>query len=129
AQVQEHERGVSGSQAEWPTFSALSLIVSGAIDAVAMIAQGLEVDSDRMRLNLAATRGQIMAEAVSVALGAKLGKAEAQRIINEASRKAFAAKRELQDVLVEDDQVKLSLSVGEIAKLFEPMAYQGAAQI
>jgi 3-carboxy-cis,cis-muconate cycloisomerase len=104
------------------------LVASGAVDAVANIAQSLEVDSERMRLNLGATRGQIMAEAVSLALGAKLGKAEAQRIIEEASRKAFSAKRELQEVLAEDDRVKLSLSVGELAKLFEPMAYQGAAQ-
>jgi 3-carboxy-cis,cis-muconate cycloisomerase len=31
-------------------------------------------------------------------------------------------------VLAENNQVTLSLSPGELAKLFEPMAYQGAAQ-
>jgi 3-carboxy-cis,cis-muconate cycloisomerase len=128
AQVQEHERGLGSWQAEWPTFPALALITSGALNAIADIAQGLEVDSKRMRANLEATRGLIMAEAVSFALAAKIGKPEAHRIVEEASRKASAAKRELQDVLGEDDQVKLSLSVGELAKLFEPMGYQGAAQ-
>ena len=81
-----------------------------------------------MRANLAETRGQIMAEAVSLALGAKVGKQEAHRMVEEASRKAAATKRDLQEVLGEDDQVKLSLTVGELAKLFEPMGYQGAAQ-
>jgi 3-carboxy-cis,cis-muconate cycloisomerase len=128
AQVQEHERGLGSWQAEWPTFPALALITSGALNAVADIAQGLEVDSERMRANLDATRGLIMAEAVSFALAAKIGKPEAHKIVEEASRKASAAKRDLQDVLGEDDQVKLSLSVGELAKLFEPMGYQGAAQ-
>jgi len=128
AQVQEHERGAGGSQIEWTVFSALMLVVSGSVEAVANIAQGLEVDSERMRVNLGATRGQIMAEAVALALGAKVGKVEAQRIVEEASRKAHSAKRELQEVLAEDDRVKLSLSVGELAKLFDPMAYQGAAQ-
>jgi 3-carboxy-cis,cis-muconate cycloisomerase len=128
AQVQEHERGLGSWQAEWPTFPALALITSGALNAVADIAQGLEVDSERMRANLDATRGLIMAEAVSFALAAKIGKPEAHKIVEEASRKASAAKRDLQDVLGEDDQVKLNLSVGELAKLFEPMGYQGAAQ-
>jgi 3-carboxy-cis,cis-muconate cycloisomerase len=128
AQVQEHERALGGWQAEWPTFPALALVTSGALNAIVDIAHGLEVDSERMRVNLAQTRGLIMAEAVAFALGAKLGKPEAHRIVAEASRKAIAAKRNLQDVLAEDDQVTLSLSVGELAKLFEPMGYQGSAQ-
>jgi len=128
AQVQEHERALGGWQAEWPTFPALALVTSGALAAIVDISQGLEVDSERMRVNLAQTRGLIMAEAVAFALGAKLGKPEAHRIVEEASRKAIAAKRNLQDVLAEDDQVTLSLSVGELAKLFEPMGYQGSAQ-
>ena len=106
----------------------IALVASGAVNAVADIAQGLEVDGERMRANLAETRGQIMAEPVSIALGAKVGKQEAHRMVEEASRKAAAAKRDLQEVLGEDDKVKLSLTVGELAKLFEPMGYQGAAQ-
>jgi 3-carboxy-cis,cis-muconate cycloisomerase len=128
AQVQEHERGLGSWQAEWPTFPALALITSGALNAIVEIAEGLEIDSERMRANLEATRGLIMAEAVAFALAAKIGKQEAHRIVEEVSRKAAAAKRDLQDVLREDDRVKLSLSVGELAKLFEPMGYQGAAQ-
>jgi 3-carboxy-cis,cis-muconate cycloisomerase len=128
AQVQEHERALGGWQAEWQTFPALALVTSGALGAIGDIAQGLEIDGERMRANLDETRGLIMAEAVTVALGAKLGKQEAQRIVEEASRKAIAAKRNLQDVLAENSQVTLSISVGELAKMFEPMAYQGAAQ-
>jgi 3-carboxy-cis,cis-muconate cycloisomerase len=128
ALVQEHERALGGWQAEWPTFPALALVTSGAVNAIVDIAEGLEVDSERMRANLGATYGLIMAEAVSFALGAKVGKPEAHKLVEEASRKALAAKRDLQDVLAEDDRVKLSLSVGELAKVFEPMSYQGSAQ-
>jgi 3-carboxy-cis,cis-muconate cycloisomerase len=127
-QVQEHERALGGWQAEWPTFPALALVTSGAVNAVVEIAQGLEVDSERMRLNIDATHGLIMAEAVSIALGAKIGKPEAHKLVEEASRKALAAKRNLHEVLLEDDRVKLSLTVGELAKLFEPATYQGSAQ-
>src|SRR5713101_5122995 len=93
AQVQEHEGGLGGWQAEWPTFPALALVTSGALNAIVDIAEGLEVDGERMRANLAEAGGLIMAEAVAFALGAKLGKQEAHRIVEEASRKAVAAKR------------------------------------
>jgi 3-carboxy-cis,cis-muconate cycloisomerase len=128
AQVQEHERGLGSWQAEWLTFPALALVTSGALNAIVEIAEGLEVDSERMRANLEASHGLIMGEAVSFALPAKIGKPNADRIVEEASRKAASANRDLEDVLAEDDQVKLSLSLGDLAKLFEPMGYQGAAQ-
>jgi 3-carboxy-cis,cis-muconate cycloisomerase len=128
AQVQEHERALGGWQAEWPTFPALALVTSGALGAIVDIAEGLDVDDERMRANLSVTQGRTMAEAVSFALASKLGKQEAHRIVAEASHKAAAAKRDLQEVLVEDDRVKQRLTPGELAKLFEPMAYQGAAQ-
>ena len=128
AQVQEHERALGGWQAEWPTLSALMLVTSGALAAIVDIAEGLDVDGERMRANLAQTRGLVMAEAVAFALGAKLGKREAHRIVAEASRKAAAAKRDLQEVVSEDDRVRQNLSASELARLFEPTSYQGVAQ-
>jgi 3-carboxy-cis,cis-muconate cycloisomerase len=128
AQVQEHEHGLGSWQTEGSILPALALITSGALHAIADIAHGMEIDGERMRANLEGTRGLIMAEAVASALAAKIGRPEAHRIIEEASRKASATKRDLQEVLAEDEQVTLSLSIGELARLFEPMGYQGAAQ-
>jgi 3-carboxy-cis,cis-muconate cycloisomerase len=128
AGVQEHERALGGWQAEWPTFPALALVTSGAVAAVVDIAQGLEVDGERMRVNLGEARGLIMTEAVTFALAGKLGKQEARKIVEEAGRKAVATRSELQQVLGEDERVKPHLSVGELARLFEPMNYQGSAQ-
>ena len=126
SQAQEHERGVW--QAEWSILPALALITSGGLSAIADISERLEIDKERMRTNVESTRGLVMAEAVSCALAAKIGRAEAENIIDDISRKAAASKRDLQDMLLEHDQVTLSLSVGELAKLFEPLAYQGVAQ-
>ena len=66
AEVQEHERAAGAWAAEWPTFPALALVTSGALAAVVDIAEGLDVDAERMRANLDITDGQIMAEAVVV---------------------------------------------------------------
>jgi 3-carboxy-cis,cis-muconate cycloisomerase len=128
AQVQEHERALGGWPAEWPTFPALALVTSGALRAVVEIAEGLEVDTERMRANLDLTQGQVMAEAVSVALGEKIGKSEAHKLVGEAAKKAIQEKRGLHHVLAEDKRVAEQLAASDLAKLFEPSGYQGVAQ-
>jgi 3-carboxy-cis,cis-muconate cycloisomerase len=129
AQVHEHERGLGSCEQEWLSFPALALVASGAVTAVTDIAHSLEVDSERMRTNLAQTHGLNMGEAVAVALGRKLSKQEARQLVETASRRAAMGKRDLQDVLREDERVMQNLSAGELAKLFEPLAHQGAAQV
>jgi 3-carboxy-cis,cis-muconate cycloisomerase len=128
SEMQEHERAAGAWQAEWPTFPALLLVVSGALAGIVDIAEGLEIDNERMRANLDMTRGQVMAEAVSMALARKIGKAEAHKLLEEASRKAHAEKRHLQLVLVDDPRITEHLPAGDLAKLFEPLTYQGMAQ-
>jgi len=128
AQVQEHERGIGNWQAEWATFPALALATSDALGAVVEIAEGIEIDGERMRTNVEGSRGLLMSEAVSFALAGKIGRASAHKVVEEASRKAAKEDRELEGVLAEDDLVRRSLSLGDLARLFEPLGYQGAAQ-
>lgn len=128
AQVQEHERSAGPWHAEWPTLPTLLLVTSGALAAIVDLAEGLEVDAARMRTNLDATNGLIMAEAVTMALAQKIGKGEAHHLIEAASKKAVAEKKHLRDVLTADPTVSAELGAQEIAKLFEPMAYQGVSQ-
>jgi len=128
AQVQDHERSAGPWHAEWPTLPTLTLVTSGALAAIVDIAEGLEVDAARMRQNLDATHGLIMAEAVTMALAEKIGKSDAHHLIEEDSRKAIAAKRNLRDVLADDARVTAHLDAARLAKLFEPMAYQGVSQ-
>ena len=128
AQVQDHERSAGPWHAEWPTLPALMLVTSGALAAIVDLAEGLEVDAARMRSNLDATHGLIMAEAVTFALAEKIGKSDAHHLIEAASKKAIADQKHLRDVLTSDSKVTAHLDAGQIAALFEPMAYQGASQ-
>jgi 3-carboxy-cis,cis-muconate cycloisomerase len=128
AQVQDHERSAGPWHAEWPTLPTLMLVTSGALAAIVDIAEGLEVDAARMRANLDATKGLIMAEAVSMALAEKLGKSEAHHLIEVASKQAVAESKHLRDVLIADSRITAQLAADRIEKLFEPMAYQGASQ-
>src|ERR1044072_5893209 len=87
---------------EWPTLPALLLVTAGALAAIVDIAEGLEVDVARMRANLDATHGLIMAEAVTFALAEKIGKSDAHHLIEAASKKAVKEKKNLRDVLTQD---------------------------
>jgi 3-carboxy-cis,cis-muconate cycloisomerase len=128
AQVQDHERSAGPWHAEWPTLPTLQLVTSGALAAIVDIAEGLEVDTARMRVNLDATHGLIMAESVTMALAEKIGKSEAHHLIEAASKKAVAEKKDLREVLTQDPKVAAHLDAGRIESLFEPMAYQGVSQ-
>ena len=129
AQVQDHERSAGPWHAEWPTLPMLQLVTSGALAAIVDIAEGLEVDAARMRVNLDASHGLIMAEAVTMALAEKIGKSEAHHLVEAASKKAVADKRDLRDVLTKNTKVAAHLSADKLARLFEPMAYQGVSQV
>jgi 3-carboxy-cis,cis-muconate cycloisomerase len=128
AQVQDHERSAGPWHAEWPTLPSLLLVTSGALAAIVDIAEGLEVDAARMGANLDATRGLIMAEAVTMRLAEKIGKNEAHHLVEAASKQAVSGKKHLRDVLTHDSRVTAHLSANDIAGLFEPVAYQGVSQ-
>ena len=128
AQVQDHERSAGPWHAEWPTLPMLLLVTSGALAATVDIAEGLEVDAARMRVNLEATHGLIMAEAVTMALAETIGKSEAHHLVETASKQAVADNKHLRDVLAKDPEVTALLSADKLTKLFEPMAYQGVSQ-
>jgi 3-carboxy-cis,cis-muconate cycloisomerase len=127
AQVQDHERSAGPWHAEWPVMPMLQLVTSGALAAIVDIAEGLEVDAARMRVNLDATHGLIMAEAVTFALAETVGKSEANHLVEAAVKRAVAEQQHLRDVLAKDAKVAAHLSAA-IAELFEPMAYQGVSQ-
>jgi 3-carboxy-cis,cis-muconate cycloisomerase len=124
AQVQDHERSAGPWHAEWPTLPSLLLVTSGGLAAIVDIAEGLEVDTQRMRANLDTTKGLIMAEAVTFSLAEKIGKSEAHHLVEAASKMAAAEKRDLREVLTKN----FGISPDKLADLFEPMAYQGVSQ-
>jgi 3-carboxy-cis,cis-muconate cycloisomerase len=53
---QEHERGLGGWQAEGPVLAELFCVTHGALAAMVAVAEGLEVDAQRMAANLAGAK-------------------------------------------------------------------------
>ena len=125
--VQEHERGLGGWHAEWQTLPELCALAAGALRQIADAIEGLQLDPARMRANVDATRGQIMAEAVLVALAPRIGRLEAYDILERASLRAGETGRHLKAVLAEEPAVTQHLSAADLEALFDPLNYLGEA--
>lgn len=125
--TQEHERGLGGWHAEWQALPELVQLSAGALAQMADTIEGLEVDAGRMRANLDITNGLIMAEAVTMALGAKIGRLAAHQRVEAASKQAVSEKRHLRDVLAEDAVVVQQLGAETLDQLFDPLGYTGMA--
>ena len=128
AMPQEHERGLGGWHAEWETLPQIFTLAAGALDNVTAIVEGLDIDPSRIRENLDATHGLIMAEAVSMALAEKLGRQEAHEAVERACRQAVEQAKPLRDVLAMDGTVASHLTPGDLDRLLDPANYLGAAE-
>lgn len=124
---QEHERGLGGWHAEWETLPELFRLASAALEAACYVAEHGRFDTDRMSANLEASSGLVMAEAVSMALAAELGKATAHKAVERAARRAVTEKLHLRDCLAADPEVAAQLDEAELARLFIPQNHLGAA--
>lgn len=127
AMGQEHERGLGGWHTEWTVLPELAGLAAGALRNTALTMEGLEVDPARMRANLEATHGLIMAEAVTMALGTHIGRLDAHHRVKTACREAVESGRHLRDVLADDDEISAVLPGPDLVRLFEPEAYLGQA--
>ena len=123
----EHERAAGAWQAEWPAVRAALGYTAGAAHAMREALEGLDVHPDRMRANLDATRGLVMAERVSLLLAERAGRSKAQELLADASASAAETGGWLGDALLASAGVREHLSVAEIAEVVDPAGYLGSA--
>ena len=124
--AQEHQRAAGGWQAEWQPLSDALALTGGAAAAVREALEGLEISSERMRANLDATNGLIMAERITFLLAGRIGRIEAQRLVSEACARAAAAGRPLRAELESDPRIELTRE--ELDAAFDPTGYLGSAE-
>jgi 3-carboxy-cis,cis-muconate cycloisomerase len=127
AMQQEHQRALGGWQAEWETLPEIVSLAGGALHQMTEMLPGLRVDAPRMRQNLDATRGLIFAEAVTMALGDRLGKLPAHMLVEAACQKALSEQKHLKDILREDPGLRGYLTPADLEGLFDMRNYLGNA--
>lgn len=128
AMPQEHERSLGLWHAEWETLPEICCLVSGSLQQALLIAQGLEVDAERMARNLDLTQGLVLAEAVSIVLAQRVGRDSAHHLLEQCCKRAVAEQRHLRAVLGDEPQVTAELSAAELDHLLDPAHYLGQAR-
>ncbi|WP_338585144.1 3-carboxy-cis,cis-muconate cycloisomerase [Pseudomonas sp. MAG733B] len=128
AMPQEHERSLGLWHAEWETLPEICCLVSGSLQQALLVAQGLEVDAERMARNLDLTQGLVLAEAVSIVLAQRVGRDTAHHLLEQCCKRAVAEQRHLRAVLGDEPQVTAELSAAELDQLLDPAHYLGQAK-
>jgi 3-carboxy-cis,cis-muconate cycloisomerase len=128
AMPQEHERSLGLWHAEWETLPEICCLVSGSLQQARLLAQGLEVDAERMSRNLELTQGLVLAEAVSIVLAQRVGRDAAHHLLEQCCKRAVAEQRHLRAVLGDEPQVTAELSSAELDHLLNPAHYLGQAK-
>ncbi len=129
AMVQEDERGLGGWHAEWESLPEIVMLSGGALHHLAETLPGLAIHSEKMRENLSLTNGLIFAEAVTMALGSKIGRLQAHQLVEAACQRALAERKHLRAILEQDREIARLLSSAELDQLFDPRRYMGAAEL
>jgi 3-carboxy-cis,cis-muconate cycloisomerase len=117
----EHERAAGGWHAEWEALSGVLAFAGGSAAAAADAVSGLEVDAERMRANLEASGGLVVAERISFALTGRLGRSQAHEVVAAAARTSS-----FREALLADERT--GLSAEELDALLDPTGYLGAAE-
>jgi 3-carboxy-cis,cis-muconate cycloisomerase len=127
AMAQEHERAAGAWQAEWQALTGALAHTGGAAAAIREVLEGLEVRPERMRENLKAGGGLVLAEAVTTAMAERVGRSQAQLLVEAAARRAIETGRSFGDELGDDEEIREHLSSQEIEQALDPDRYLGSA--
>jgi 3-carboxy-cis,cis-muconate cycloisomerase len=127
AMAQDYERATGPWQSEMLALPQIFVLAAGALAHARAIAEGMTIDVGRMRRNLDATGGLVLAEAVMMALAEKIGRDAAHDLVHRASDAALAENRPLADVLAEEPAVARHLDEAEVRRLLDPAGYLGEA--
>jgi 3-carboxy-cis,cis-muconate cycloisomerase len=125
---QEHQRGLGGWQAEWDTLPELFLLAADALSHMLGAAEGLVVNTARMRENIDAANGVVMAESVTMALTPAIGRERANALVETASRRALDQRVHLRVALASDGEASRHLTPQMLDQIFSLDAHVKAAE-
>jgi adenylosuccinate lyase len=127
AMIHEHERDGRAWKTEWAVFPEICLFTGAALTYACRLLDGLEVDTERMSANVAATGGYVLSEPVMRALAQHVGKHVAHQVVYEASLAGREQGLSLEQALLADARVTEHLTADQIAECLDPRAALGAA--
>jgi adenylosuccinate lyase len=124
--VSEHERDAAAWKGEWSLLPTACTAAAASLRLGCELLSGLEVDTERMRANVAAQRGYVLAEPVMGALAARIGKPRAHELVTRAARRGIADGIDFLAALTADSAITAILAPAELAELIAPERTLGA---
>lgn len=124
----EHERAAGAWHAEWQAIGEALSATGGAAAAMREALGGLEVYPDRMRGNLDATGGLILAENVTTVLTGSLGRLEAHELVKAACERVAQNGTGLKQELLAEPSIRNAVSEEEIEAALDPAGYLGSSE-
>ncbi|WP_405162640.1 3-carboxy-cis,cis-muconate cycloisomerase [Nocardia sp. NBC_01499] len=128
AGAHEHQRAAGSWHAEWRPLVELLRSTGSSVHWLRVCLERLQVDPQRMRVNLDSTGGQLLAEHVAIELTSvshgAVGRQEASDLVAVCCR--AAGPDDLADVLAADAVVGKFLNRKRIGELLEPAGYLGS---
>src|SRR5262249_43833278 len=99
---QEHERGLGGWHDDWESLPEICILTGSSLQHALTLLDVLRVTVGRMRQNLDATRGLVLAERVALMLAQQMERGAATELLARACRSALEKERPLRNVLARD---------------------------
>jgi len=127
AMAQEHERAAGAWHSEWEALSDALALTGGAAAAVREVMEGLHVHPKKMRENLDATGGLLLAENVTTVAAERLGRLKAHDLVQTVARRAADGERPFREELLGNGEIREVLSEEEIDAALDPAGYLGSA--
>jgi len=118
--VSEHERDGAAWKAEWAVLPQACTAAATALALAVDLVGGLRVDAERMRANLDAQRGYVLAEGVMLALAERIGKDQAHTLVYEAAARGNADGLPFREALLADPQLTTLLPAAGLDELLQP---------
>ena len=125
--VIEHERDGSAWRSEWKALPESCLMAGGLLAMMRGVLEGLHVNVERMRANLALLGGFLLSERVMFALSDKVGKQTAHELVYEAAMHGLESGIAFERSLLANDRVREALDERELGRVLDPTTYVGRA--
>ncbi len=124
--IQWHERDLANSSAERFLVPHALILTDWVVAKMADVFEGLRVFPDRMRENLEATGGLVMAESLLLALSRKgVSRQKAHEHVRRISMRIRHGSASLWEAARQDKLLREHLKVGEIKDALDPAKYLG----
>ncbi|HXV74934.1 MAG TPA: adenylosuccinate lyase, partial [Candidatus Polarisedimenticolaceae bacterium] len=116
-----HERDISHSSVERVMLPDVTILCDFMLHRVSDILERLHVYPERMRQNMAITRGLIFSQAVLLALTRHgMGRDDAYAVVQDNAMRTWAGEGDFRDLLAADERLRNVIGEEQLAQCFDP---------